>query len=154
MTVEPNPKRALKLYQLLTEFFWLLDDGDRRALAPFDLSIPQYNALRHLSQDAGLSINQLSDHLLCDKSNATRLVERMKNEGLVDRQRSKDDRRFVEVSLTEAGAELRHEAVSAHEDSIYRRLGCLNPEEQDMLLTQLTKLRDHLRHMLNGASGT
>ena len=136
------------LYQLLTEVFILLDDADRRTLRLHNLSIRQFNILYHLDQEQGLSINELSHHLFCDKSNTTRLVERMKQDGLVTRERDTGDRRYVSVRLTEAGAQLSEEALATHERSINERFDTLSAADQGELNQLLVRLRDSLREYI------
>ena len=140
---------AVNLYRLLTEIFILLDDADRRALRLHNLSIRQFNILFHLDQEQGLSINDLSRHLLCDKSNTTRLVERMKQDGLVTRERDTQDRRYVSVNLTEKGIQLREQAIVAHQASIKERFKTLLPEDQALLNQLLCRLRDSLREHID-----
>ena len=136
------------LYRLLTEVFILLDDADRRALRLHNLSIRQFNILYHLDQEQGLSINELSHHLFCDKSNTTRLVERMKQDGLVTRERDTEDRRYVSVRLTEEGAQLSEEALATHQRSISERFDTLSETDQAELNQLLARLRDSLREYI------
>jgi len=136
------------LYRLLTEVFILLDDADRRALRSHNLSIRQFNILYHLDQEQGLSINELSHHLFCDKSNTTRLVERMKQDGLVTRERDTEDRRYVSVRLTEEGAQLSEEALATHQRSINERFDTLSEADQAELNQLLARLRDSLREYI------
>jgi len=136
------------LYRLLTEVFILLDDADRRALRSHNLSIRQFNILYHLDQEKGLSINELSHHLFCDKSNTTRLVERMKQDGLVTRERDTNDRRYVSVRLTDEGAQLSEEALATHQRSISERFETLSESDQAELNQLLVRLRDSLREYI------
>jgi DNA-binding MarR family transcriptional regulator len=142
---------SLDIYRLLTEIFVLLDDADRRILRQYDLSTRQFSLLYHLDRDQGSNINELSRDLLCDKSNTTRLVERMKQGGLVTRQRDANDRRYVSVNLTEEGARLREEAVVTHQASVSKRFEILSPEEQKALNDLLVRLRNDLREQLKHA---
>jgi DNA-binding MarR family transcriptional regulator len=139
---------STKLYHLLTEVFILLDDADRRTLTLHNLSIRQFNILYHLDQEQGLSINELSNHLLCDKSNTTRLVERMKQDGLVTREQDPNDRRYVSVRLTEEGMRLREKAMAAHQNNVDERFKTLSSQEQVKLNKLLVQLRDGLHDLV------
>lgn len=140
---------SMGLYHLLTEIFLLLDDGDSRMLRPYDLSIAQFNALRHLERCQGRTINELSHLLICDKSNATRLVDRLERGGLVVRQQDANDRRYVRVCLTEAGQRLRDDAVAAHRASVGERLAALSSAERAELDALLQRVRGNLRALLD-----
>jgi len=139
---------SITLYRLLTEVFILLDDVDRRTLNQHHLSIRQFNILYHLDQEQGMSINELSHHLLCDKSNTTRLVERMKQDGLVTREPDPKDRRYVSVRLTAEGARLREKTVAIHQLSVKERFAALSPKENAVLSQLLVHLRDGLREYI------
>lgn len=140
---------SVELYQLLTEVFHLLDDTERRILRQHNLSIAQFNALYHVDTKNGLSINDLTTRLICDKSNTTRIVDRLRNEDLVIRQRDKTDRRYVSVRLTEAGESLRQEALITLQASLRQRFAVLSSQEQTGLNQLLMRLRDSLREQLN-----
>lgn len=139
----------MTLYWLLTEVFILLDDIDRQTLREYNLSVPQFNALYHLNEKDGLSINDLTSRLICDKSNTTRLVDRLKQLGLVTRKRDTVDRRYVSVRLTEEGANLREGAITAHQDSVKNRIEILSTEEQQLLNKLLVRLRNGLHQQIN-----
>jgi DNA-binding MarR family transcriptional regulator len=95
-----------------------------------------------------LSINDLSALLFCNKSNATRLVDRLLEDGLVVREQDAADRRYVRVLLTESGWQVRQRAIATHEASLALRLAGLFPAEQARLEDMLTRLRDNLRQQL------
>jgi len=132
----------LDVYNRFQQIHVLLDDGDRRSLRDVNLSTPQYNLLLHLhttgSDEAGLTVTDLSNLLICTRSNATRLVQRLEQQGLVRLGRDKADRRLVRVFLTAEGAAMLDQAQVAHASSVKRRLGALKVSElRD--LDELTK---------------
>ncbi len=139
----------INVHRLLTEAFILLDDADRRTLAPFKLSIRQFYILHHLGETDGLSINALSTRLLCDKSNTTRLVERMRQDGLLCRRQDPKDRRYVKISLTEKGEALRQKVMETHHANIIAELRVFSPTELATLETLLGRLRKKLLVQLN-----
>lgn len=149
MSDEPTRGLALNNYRLLQELYLMLDDSDRRILREFDLTNRQYHALQHLPPGTNLHLTRLSELLFCDKSNVTGLVERMVRDGLVTRDRSESDRRYLELSITDEGSRLRDASRSAHEASIAGRFDCLTETEQLELQTLLTKLATGLRAQLD-----
>ncbi len=140
---------ALSVHNLLAETFILLDESDRRALLPFNLTIRQYYVLYHLGNTDGLNIRDLSARLLCDKSTTTRLVEKMRQDGLLCRNPDPKDRRYVTISLTEKGKSLRHQAMQAHHTNVSGKLAQLSATEQETLQAILRRLRKHLLAQLN-----
>lgn len=72
-------------------------------------SLEWYDVLWALEQapEQRLRMHALAERLLLTRFNATRLVDRLEREGLVSRQRSKEDRRGAEAVLTARGRALR-----------------------------------------------
>lgn len=74
------------------------------ALAVHGLSMPKFQALRHLvTAGEPLALGQLAERIACVKSNVTQLVDRLENEGLVRRIPDPTDRRSILATVTEAG---------------------------------------------------
>ena len=65
----------------------------------------QFNTLRILLRGPkeGCTCQHIGDHLLHRVPDVTRLLDRMEKAGLVDRERSTDDRRIVLVRITDKG---------------------------------------------------
>lgn len=128
------------LYHQLQQIYVLLDDGDRRALQPLNLTPTQYNLLVCLngSGENGRTITDLAHQLLCTRGNITRLVQRLEEQGLVQTGSDPADQRLVRVTLTATGLEKRQAAQSAHAAAIQRRFETLPATSQQQLadLTQ------------------
>ena len=90
-----------KVYSLINQIYLILDDGDRQFLGRFNLTPARYYALVHLGEHPGLSLSDLSDLLLCDKSNASRIIKGMETNQLVFREPHESDGRTVRLFLTE-----------------------------------------------------
>ncbi len=73
-----------------------------------DLTAQQYNALRLLRAEhpAGLPTLALASRLVSHAPDITRLIDRLEQRGLVDRQRVAGNRRVVQIGITEAGLTL------------------------------------------------
>ena len=86
----------------------LLDHSTAEALKPYGLTPTQYNALRILrgAEPEGLCRNEVRDRLVARVPDATRLLDRLDEMGLVVRERVGDDRRFVCSRITRAGLDL------------------------------------------------
>jgi DNA-binding MarR family transcriptional regulator len=72
------------------------------------LTLTQYNALRILrgAGEEGLCRNEVRDRLIARVPDATRLLDRLEEMGLVIRSREGEDRRFVLTRITKAGLDL------------------------------------------------
>ena len=109
-----------QFYDLIKELFLILDDGDRQLFARFNLTATRYYALIHINEEPGISLSQLSDKLLCDKSNITRIIKSMEADGLVTRQPHEHDGRALRLYLTADGRDIYTRALKAH--LVYNRL--------------------------------
>jgi len=74
----------------------------------FDITSEQYNVLRILKgqHPNKININAIKERMLERMSNASRLVEKLRGKGLVNRDENQIDRRHADVSLTDAGIAL------------------------------------------------
>lgn len=75
-------------------------------LRPYGLTQPQYNVLRILrgAGPAGLPTGEVGERMVVSREpDVTRLLIRMEKEGLVERERRSDNRRFVTARITRKG---------------------------------------------------
>ena len=77
-------------------------------LAPFGLSVQQFNILRILRGAKGEKVNMhcVKERMIDRAPNATRLTDKLIAKELVLRERCKDDRRVVYVRISQAGLDL------------------------------------------------
>lgn len=80
-------------------------------LQALGLTYPQYLAMLVLWERDGLTVGEISQHLLTDPGSLTPLLKRLEVEGLLSRTRSKEDERVVLLHLTEQGRALRDKAL-------------------------------------------
>jgi DNA-binding MarR family transcriptional regulator len=106
----------------------------------FDLTAQQYNALRLLEAKLPepMLTSAIAQRLISRAPDITRLLDRLEQRGLVTRNRPADNRRTVQVTITQAGLELLAELSRPVRDCHARQLGHLPAE-------QLRKLIDLLR---------
>jgi DNA-binding MarR family transcriptional regulator len=71
------------------------------------MTYPQYLVLSALWEADGLSISAIGSRLSLESSTITPLVKRLEHAGFVERQRSSNDERQVNVTLTKAGRAIR-----------------------------------------------
>lgn len=82
----------------------------RPLLEPLGLTHPQYLAMLALWQHGPLSLRELADLLHLEPGTTSPLVRRLAGLGLVERTRSADDERALEIRLTDAGRAMRTQA--------------------------------------------
>jgi DNA-binding MarR family transcriptional regulator len=82
----------------------------RPILADMNLTYPQYLVLLVLWEDEHVTVRRLGERLQLDSGTLSPLLKRLEVNGFVRRERSRDDERLVEVTLTAAGRRLEKKA--------------------------------------------
>ena len=132
------------IYSLINEIYLILDDGDRHLLNEFNLSTTRFYALVHVGERPGISLSDLSQLLLCDKSNATRIIKGLEADGLVYRRPHETDGRTLRLFLTDKGLVLRKKTITAHQRYNSLRFVKLPANEQESLTQGLQGLKKSL----------
>lgn len=120
---------------------WLHNLNSSR-LKAYGLTPEQYNVLRILrgSHPRTLRLADISCRMIDKSSNATRLVEKLRLKGLLKRERCENNRRQVDVFITERGiAALKK--IEQEENSWMSKLRNITKSEAAELNRILDKLR-------------
>ena len=121
----------------------ILSHGVAEALRRYDITPTQYNVLRILrgAGEQGLCRNEVRDRLVAQVPDVTRLLDRMEEMGLVDRERAADDRRMVFTRVTKKGLQL----LARMDDPVtrlhQRQLGHLGAAKLKTLIRLLAEAR-------------
>ena len=107
-------------------------------LKELGLTYTQYITMMVLWEHKSLTAKELGRILYLDSGTLTPLLKKLEGKGLVTRQRSKEDERNLIVELTEAGEQLREEALSI--PIAMAKCVSLEPEEAHTLYRLLYKL--------------
>ena len=107
-------------------------------LEKLDLTYTQYITMLVLWEKKSINVKTLGEVLYLDSGTLTPLLKKLEGKGLVTRQRSKEDERNLIVELTEAGEQLREEALSI--PIAMAKCVSLEPEEAHTLYRLLYKL--------------
>lgn len=113
-------------------------------LKKFNLSIQQFNILRILKgrHPEPATVKLLTERMIDKMSNASRLVEKLKQKGLVERTSCPEDRRRVDIAITEKGLKIIDQASKITESEIENTLSTLTKKEAKQLNDLLDKMRD------------
>ncbi len=122
----------------------VLEHAFSEALKPYGITATQYNVLRILrgAGETGLCRAEVMERMITLVPDATRLLDRMEAAGLLERQRSREDRRFVTTRITADGLSLLEELDEPVCDLHRRHLGALEPGQLRKLIDLLSRVRD------------
>jgi DNA-binding MarR family transcriptional regulator len=144
----PRPRRAFdsldqEVYLNLWRTYDLLKATEDALFARFDLTAQQYNALRLLraALPGSLRTLELASRLISRAPDITRLVDKLETRGLVRRDYPADNRRVVQVTLTEAGLDLLRELAEPVRQCNAAQLGHLTDEQKQQLVALLEAAR-------------
>ena len=109
------------------------------ALKPFGVSLQQFNVLRILrgQKDQPANLSTLNERMVTKMSNTTRLVDKLLAKGYVYRATCPDNRRKVEITITDDGKIAlgkMDKAVTRAEKQLVDGLGTKEMESLNILL--------------------
>ncbi|MBG6234458.1 DNA-binding MarR family transcriptional regulator [Pedobacter sp. CAN_A7] len=110
-----------------------------QALKPTGLSLQQFNALSILygQPKQTATVNLIGDRLIDRMPNTSRLLNKLMEKGLIEKERNASDQRVVYVKLTPSGAKLKEQARQMVDELI------INLSEQQA--NQLNELLEMVR---------
>jgi len=142
--IQQNNFRSIqqKTYiNLLYTYYWLTDKV-KDIFKKFDITPQQYNVLRILrgSLPNPLSPIQIRERMLDKMSDTSRLVSRLEKKGLVVKNVSFNDKRFIDVLISEKGLELlkKMEIIENEIDNLFNGL---TEQELEQLNQWLDKIK-------------
>ena len=133
--------KAKSVVLLLRRVVGLVYQYSRLMLKQYGITSPQYIALKVLANaEEPLSSVALSKQLKVTPANVTAIVDRLEKKGYVQRTRKAQDRRTVQLELTDAGVEFTSQLVDLMEEKVIEQLYHLDASDVDALLRTLEKL--------------
>ncbi len=132
-------EQALRLWIALARCYGTLSREVASKVAEYGLTTPQFGILEALHHLGPLTLGELANKLLVTGGNITYIMDRLEDQGLVVRDRSRTDRRIVRARLTSAGEELIENVFPGHAAYIARMAESLEPDERAELRRLLKK---------------
>ena len=120
-----------------------LEQEHGNLLKPFGITSPQYNVLRILrgQHPEPATVSLLIERMLDKTSNASRIVDKLEVKGLVTRKQCPNDRRTVDVLITDKGLALLKE-IDVLDDNTKTGIHKLSENDAATLNSLLDKIRD------------
>ena len=121
---------------------WNQVRGHIRAIAAdeFGISVEQFHILRHIRKGIR-SVSELAEVKQISRPAISQAVDILVGKGLVTRQQSVDDRRFVQLALTASGNELLTAIFEHNRAWMLEKLAPLHPDEIDNVVRALDILK-------------
>lgn len=111
-----------RVYQAINEF-------SRSAVRETELTGPQLWALKILANTAPLRVSELARQMYLRPATVVGIIDRLEAKNLVTRARCREDRRAVDLYLTDAGKEVIAKAPEIVQVMLLKGLGELSDEQ-------------------------
>lgn len=133
----PN-ERVKALINIKYTANWLNTVGNE-FLKTSKISNQQYNILRILKgANEAVTVNMVKERMIEKSPNATRLMDKLCDKGLIERTRCENDRRVVYVKISEKGLKL---LDKINVDDLGKPMNAISDEEAKILNAILDKIR-------------
>ncbi|WP_102224741.1 MarR family winged helix-turn-helix transcriptional regulator [Acidimangrovimonas sediminis] len=148
----PDDHRSeLRLWLRMLTCTTLIETEIRKRLREqFDTTLPRFDMMAQLYRtEEGVLLGELSQRMMVSNGNVTGLVERLVQEGLIERQVSETDRRATRVSMTPHGRAVFAEMAEAHAEWISDFMSSVSERDQERLWSRLGGLKASVRGALS-----
>jgi len=133
----PN-ERVKALINIKYTANWLNTVGNE-ILKPSKISNQQYNILRILKgANEAVTVNSVKERMIEKSPNATRLMDKLCDKGLIERTRCENDRRVVYVKISEKGLKLLDKIKI---EELGNQMNSITEDEAKLLNEILDKIR-------------
>jgi|GEM_PF-1573460 len=135
--------------EVLKELFMVLRLTNKyysKLCKKFNISEVQFQVLYllHISCDNSIKMSALGDRLEMARSGVTILVDRMALVGLVKRRPDPEDRRIINITVTEKGKEIMKEIFPTNDVFKVSALDFLQQDEKKILKRLIVKVKERL----------
>lgn len=112
-----------------------------------DISITEIHTIEAVGLYGSKTMSEIATALEITMGTLTIAVDRLINKGYLERSRSSTDRRIVNVNLTKRGKLAYRIHEKFHLEMVQAIMMDFTPEEEEILLTALSKLNKHLKEI-------
>jgi DNA-binding MarR family transcriptional regulator len=121
---------------------WLLEKY-QAIFKKYGITVQQYNVLGFLGRIHPASADlQTVKSVLIEKADATRLIARLKDKGLLTSKVNPANKRKIEIRLTSSGKKL-HEKILGEAPAFWKQVATrLKPKDAKLLIALLEKVRE------------
>jgi DNA-binding MarR family transcriptional regulator len=142
MAENPLRQQAIEQFWDCVPPVWGFIRGNVRsnAVQESNLTIEQFHILRHIRKGFH-SVGELAEQLQISRPAISQAIDLLVEKGLVTRQQDTQDRRFVQLGLTENGNNLLNHIFSKNRAWMAEKMASLSSEELETLIKGLSILK-------------
>jgi len=137
-------KNIVEVRNLFVQLFGLLVKSDKKQLG-MRISPSQIKTLSAFHEDREYKMSELSRNALVKMPSMTEMVDKLQEEGILERLRDPKDRRVVRVRLTAEGKKIHKKFVDRRKREIKILFGELSKKDQSELVHSLKNVSGILK---------
>lgn len=121
---------------------------DNYFVQTLNISFAEYNCLTQYFEKDRLTVKEISERLDITPGGVTRIITSLEEKGLVERHISKEDRRGIDVILTESGSTMVNQIRDASHEMHAEILKHIDVEHHESVLKAVEHLIKALDHWI------
>lgn len=136
----------IRLEQFFRQIEFFLEKNTRRYLISKGITYPRFMLLVEIYYYPGLSLTELYEKMCVTLSTVSSLVDQLFISRLLTRVRRLDDRRLIELSLTQKGYELLNDVFKYRYSLIGNILNVMSDEDSSYLINIMEGFVSHIHN--------
>jgi MarR family transcriptional regulator, organic hydroperoxide resistance regulator len=132
--------KAVKVVQLMKKVMSTIKQRMGNHFKEMNLTGPQGMLMGTLAHHGEMKVSELSEKLGLSNSTVSGILDRLENQGLVERTRSKEDRRVVHIKVTDEFKKHSQKHFDEINQLIEQMMNKATPEELDIILGGMNTL--------------
>src|SRR3954451_12123293 len=125
-----------------------------KAAARYGITRAQWAVLAKVERAEGLKQNELAEQMEMQPITLTRLIDRLCDNGWIERRSDESDRRVNRLYLRKAARPLLDKLGGLRSELTATALEGINPSDAHRLLTQLETIKENVRNAIQSANET
>lgn len=130
----------LSLIEILTELRKECVASEEKIRRSLDLSEAEYNGLLCLNEDEKITCQEFSERMRLSVSRGSRVIDRLFENGYLDRVDCSEDRRCKHVKITKSGIEIQRKIDKHRQDCEQKLASDYSKQKLAMLKKELRRL--------------
>ncbi len=130
---------------VLRQIIHAIDVQSRKLAKETGLSTPQFIVLQAVDDLGEVTTKAVSDEVSLSQPTVTTILDRLENQGLVERYRSKKDRRVVHSELTADGREVLKKAPPLLQETFVDAFSEMSERRRKEIIKALTDVAQMMR---------
>jgi len=126
--------------------------ADREA-ARFGITRAQWAVLAKVERNEGMKQTELAEQMEMQPITLTRLIDKLCDNGWIERRGDDTDRRVNRLYLCKAGRQLLSKLSGLRSELTATALEGINPADAHRLLSQLEQIKENVRHAIQNTTG-